>query len=202
MTSLSDRDRRILRLFGFVILPIFVLAYGARPVMSVWTDARDRRAQQDVLLDRERAAVDGAAQLAVPLEAARTALLLEERGLTRASTHQTAYSAIADHVRSLARRDHVLVQQLAELPADSLDGGLRLLRVNVRGESDLAGIGRFLRTIAADPRRIRVSRLLVERGPQNQSGGGTSASDGRNVLVMNVVIEALARIEQSPAGAR
>lgn len=197
MSTLSTRDWRILRVFGLFILPAFALAYGARPLMTEWREARERRSEQEELLSSERAAVARATLLDEPLVAARSALALEERTVTRASTHQTAYSAIAEHVRTLARRDQVMVQQLAELPADSLQDGLRIVRINLRGESDLAGIARFLRAVAVDPRRIRVSRLFVERGPQGPFGGGVAASDGRNVLVVNAVIEALARIDRS-----
>jgi hypothetical protein len=202
MSSLGPRDRRMLRALAFVILPAFAVAYGARPLVRTWSAEREGLLQQMELLQRERAAVAEAGMFDSAIVHRRTMLAREERAVIRASSQPTAFSELADHLRSAARREQVLVHQVSELPVDSVGADLRLLRLGVRGESDLAGITRFIRSIEADPRRIRVTRLFIERQGANNMGGGPATTDGRNVLTLHATIEALALVTASPQAAR
>jgi hypothetical protein len=163
VSSLTPRDRRVLRLLAFVILPVFAVAYGARPLWRAWSAEREDLLQQSALLQRERAAVGEAGTLDSALTHRRALLAVEQRSVIRANSQPTAYSELADHLRGVARREQVLVHQVSELPTDSVGSDLRLLRLAVRGESDLAGITRFIRSMESDPRRIRITRLFIER---------------------------------------
>lgn len=200
MSSLSPRDRRVLRMLAFVILPAFAAAYGARPLVRAWNAERESHVQQTALWQRERTAVAEAGMFDSVIAQRRTMLAREERTVIRASSQPTAFSELADHLRVVARREQVLVHQVLELPVDSLGAELRLLRLGVRGESDLAGITRFIRSIEADPRRVRVTRLFIDRQGTGNLGGGPAATDGRNVLTLHATVEALAVVTSPRTG--
>lgn len=199
--TVTDRDRRTLRVLVYLILPAFAVAYAVRPMAEAWGEAREDLARQADLLERERAviAAAGAGALDAAITSAGATLAREERAVIRASSRPTAFSDLADHLRGAARREQVLVQQVSELSVDSLGGDWQVLRLGVRGESDLAGITRFIRAIEDDPRRIRLTRLFIERQRDGGFAGSDVATDGRNVLTVHATVEALARVT-SPRG--
>lgn len=194
MSPLAPRDRQVLRLLAFVLLPLFAVAYGVRPLVGDWSARRERLALQADLLAREREALTTAGHLDEWMTAALGATAEEERRVIRASALPVAASAFGDRLRELSRRDHVTVLQLSEAGSDSVDTDLRVLRVALRGESDLAGITRLLASIDADASRMRVTRLFIERQAPVAFGDRGGATDGRNVLVVHATVEALARI--------
>ena len=190
--ALSAKDRRALRLLLLVILPAFAFAFGARGFVRALGGRGEQTGQQLDLLAREQAAVADAPTLASRTRDVTRRLNERSASLLIGAPRVALVSELTDRVRSIARQQEVLVTQLSELPSDSLGDGWSTLRVSVRGESDLAGIARLLRAIERDRAQLRVARLLIERPEGSFAGGGPAATDGRLVLNVNVVIEALA----------
>jgi len=189
--ALTAKDRRALRVLTLVVLPLFGIAYGVRPVARAIVERSEQRAQQHDLLVRERTAVAEATHVDSALFFARLALAGESEGLLKGPARAAIMSDLTDRVRSLARQQDVLVLQLTELPADSIGDCWSMLRIAMRAESDLAGVARMLRGLERDVAHLRVSRILIERPDAGFGGGGPAASDGRQVLTMNFTIETL-----------
>ena len=86
----------------------------------------------------------------------------------------------------------MLVVQTTELPADSLMGGIEVLRLSVKAESDLAGILRFLRAIETGAPNVRLTNVSVERAGPGRSGVTAAAADAdpREVLSLTAIVEA------------
>jgi hypothetical protein len=202
MPGLTTRDRRVLLLALFVGGPFFAIAYGARPAWRAYGDRVAALEQQRDLLARERGLVAGAASLDTPTTVTREALRRDLRTVIRSGARATAFSLLTERVRAAARQHDVLVLQASEAGAEELGDGLSLLRVSVRAESDLAGIARLLRAIESDPLQIRTSRVFIERSPQGALGPDGGSTDGRNVLLLNVTIEALAITGGGTGGGR
>jgi hypothetical protein len=198
MRTLTSRERRIVRAF-IVLLPIFAIAYGARAVVGAHRARSEALAQQRSLLERERAVVADSAALSGPIAEARAAAARAARGVLRGTSRPTTHSALIEHLRTIARRNEVLVVQTSELASDSVADGLTLLRIAVRGESDVAGVSRLLRAIEADPLQLRVSRLSIERVAQDGAAAGIP-SDGRQVVIVHATVEALARLDAPRGG--
>lgn len=198
MAPLAARDRRAIVLGAFVLLPAFGLAYGARPFVRALGERRDAAGQQGDLLARERALVNRAPEIPAATAASRSALERELPRSIRSADAATASVRLADYVRGAARAHEVLVVQSTELPADSLVGGIEVLRLSVKVESDLAGILRFLRALETGAPRVRVTALSVERaGP---SASGAAATDGREVLSLAAILEAPLVLTAAPRG--
>lgn len=200
MRAMTSRERRVLKLFIFVLAPLFAAAYGARPLIQAYRERSSLLDEQRELLARERQIVEDATWLAARIDSSRQAFGHESRGLIDGSERATAHAALANHLRAVARRNEVLVNRVTEMPADSIGDGLTLLRVALNAESDLAGVTRFLESVRTDSLQLRISRIFIESSSRNQIGGSAVASDGRYVLSVNATVEALARLRgPSPA---
>ena len=73
---------------------------------------------------------------------------------------------MATYLGELARASHVWLQdRLRRGPATALDGGVRALHVELRGESDLRGVLGFLKSIEGGAKLVRVQRLDISVQP-------------------------------------
>jgi hypothetical protein len=73
-----------------------------------------------------------------------------------------ATAELISHVGELARRSNVSLQSASTRPA-SLVNGVRALRIEVRGESDISGLTTFLEALESGEKLLRVDRLDVSR---------------------------------------
>jgi hypothetical protein len=199
MASLSPRDRRAIVIGTFVLAPAFGLAYGVRPFARALTERHLAASLQRDLLARERAVVAAAPGTPAATAAMRAQLEAELPRAIRAAAVATASVRLADYLRAAARAHEVLVVQTTELPADSLVGGVEVIRLNLKAESDLAGILRFLRALETGVPRVRVTNVSVERaGPV--TAGAADAADVREVLSLTAIVEAPLVLTTAPSG--
>ena len=177
MPPVSARDRRALVIGALVLAPAFGVAYGVRPFARALSERHLAAAQLRELLARERALVAEAPRIPAATAAGRAALEAELPRAIRGAAIATASVRLADYLRAAARAHEVLVVQTTELPADSLMGGIEVLRLSVKAESDLAGILRFLRAIETGAPNVRLTNVSVERAGPGRSGVTAAAAD-------------------------
>jgi hypothetical protein len=188
----TSRERLAVRLLLVAGLPIFAIAYAAKPVLRARLERVEQLAQSRDLLARADQALRDDATLRGELGELRNRERQLMRAVVSAAGEATAVSHISEQVRSLARRHEVLVLSTTEIGTDSTVAGLSLIRLGVRVESDMRGIARLLGAIASDPAALRVSRVFIERraGDLGAPPGDSTA----RALSAHLTIEALARV--------
>lgn len=200
MKVLTARERQLVRMVVVVVLPVFALAYGLRPAVRAYLAQRERVEIEADLLRREVALVADSARLGQSLRLARETLNGELSSTLAGPARATLTSALTDRIRTLARREQVLVQQLVEMPTDSSSDQWLRVRVALRAESDLAGVSRFLLAIQRDTMRLRIEQVRVEHSFARAPDGRLPLGDGRHVLTFGATVEAIGRV--SSVGAR
>jgi len=188
LSRLGQRDARALRLGALVLVP--VLGYGllARPY---WR-GRDRlseavRVQRDLLV-RERALLEDARSYPALGSEVAAAAGRESRLLFQGPSAPAAGGELVSYVGEAARRNRVLVQELATRPAEVAPGALARLQVELRAQSDLEGVLGFLVALERGPRLVRVEALAVER---TEAWAGDAQAD-RETLTLRAAISGVA----------
>ena len=160
--AMNTRDRRALFLGLIVLGPALGYIWGVKPLLASFSRTRDQIFEQRQLLGQEKAAVAAAQRnpgLKRVADSAMTAMgtrLFEGRDDMRASAE------LISHVNEVAQRSDVLLQSNATRPTD-LVNGIRALRVEIRGESDLRGVLTFLQSLESGEKLLRVERLDISR---------------------------------------
>jgi hypothetical protein len=85
-----------------------------------------------------------------------------------------ASAELVSHINNVAQRSDLLLQSAATRPTD-LVNGIRALRVEIRGESDLRGILTFLQTVESGEKLLRVDRLDISRSAAARDVEGVEA---------------------------
>lgn len=184
---LSDRDRRALRLAALVLLPSLGWVYGVRPYMESLTGMRDQVVIERATLARERALL--AERVRNPNaqgDLRKTALATAPR-LFEGRDAVIASAELASYVTATAQRSRVNLQQAATRPMISTTPGVRMLRIEIRGESDLEGILTFLNALETGSKLIRFDKLDVSRAP-----GRSIEEDGFETLSISATVSGFA----------
>ena len=184
MPALSGRDRRAITIGTMVLAPAFALAYGVIPFVGALAARRVTAVGQMDRLVGERKLVEFAARLPAVTAAARLARDAELPRAVRGADVTTATVRLADYVRATARSHDVLVADAVAVGGDSLGGGVEVLRLSLKAESDLAGILRFLRALESGSPTVRISGVSIERARPG------SAEDSRELLSLTAIVEA------------
>lgn len=171
-SSLRPRDRRALGMGAAILIPALAWSAVVRPFVRGLGEDRARLVEQRGLLERELALVAGAPAQGAEESAAnagrsRLAPRLFEGDALSAAT------ALAGYATESARRNGVLVEEIQSGITAEAGPGLTRVEVATRGRSDLAGVLRWLRTLEAGGKLVRVERLSLER--QSDSSPGDSA---------------------------
>src|SRR5204863_3278933 len=83
-----------------------------------------------------------------------------------------ASSQLAAYLGDVARRSRVLMQDAGTRPSSTSPEGIRTLRVEIRAESDIQGIVKFLQTLEGGTKLVRVDRLEISRTPGLEDKNG------------------------------
>ncbi|HEU4628955.1 MAG TPA: type II secretion system protein GspM [Gemmatimonadaceae bacterium] len=180
---LSDRDRRALRLGALVLLPALLWVWAVRPYLDALGAARDRLAIEREALARERALLDGEPALAAAYRAADSAYTEAEATLFSSPDDLLASAELATYVARAARDSHVWLREADTRPATHSPAGVRTLQMEVRAESDLEGLGRFLQALERGPRLVRVASVSI----QDAAGEGDEAAEGDGARPLTLV---------------
>lgn len=194
---MTSRERLAVRLLLVAGLPVFAIAYAAKPMLRARAERVEQLAQSRDLLARAEHALTDDARLRTELAELRARERQSMRAVVSTAGEATAVSHITEQVRALARRHEVLVLSTNEVGTDSTVAGLSLIRIGVRVESDMRGIARLLGAISTDPSALRVSRVFIERRA-GDLGAPVRDSTAR-ALTAHLTIEALARVGDASA---
>lgn len=164
MAALSAKDRRAILVGIGVLLPFAIVLWGVRPYRNAMAEARDRLATERDALARERGAVLTAQRNPALQRMTDSVLHAMQPRLFEGTDDVIASSELAAYVGDLARSHHVWVQDAATRAATSTTPGVRTLHIEIRGESDLAGMLSFLDSLERGDKLVRVERLDVSRG--------------------------------------
>jgi hypothetical protein len=177
LPALSASDRRALFIGAVIVVPSLLFVFGVKPWRAALTDVRSQLVVEREAYARERAAVSAAQRNPLMQHVADSAMQATEPRLFAGRDDVMASAEVATYLGETARANHVWLQEAATRPASALDGGVRALHVEVRGESDLRGILGFLKTLENGGKLIRVQRLdiSVQAGRSDEPGVETLA---------------------------
>ena len=201
LPALGPRDRRALRIGGWIVLPVLVATLVLRPLGSAWLDRGAALDQDRSLLARElRLVADAPRDLAL-LDAGRRALDASASRLFAGAEAVSASAELARYVAREASRSKLDLEQAesetaldAAAPVPNGDATATAasaeqpLRVAIRARGDVEGIVAFLRRLEQGDRLVRVEQIAITAPDEN-------ADDGSLLLVATV--SGLARLGQA-----
>lgn len=185
--KLSDRDRRALRLLALVAVPAMLFAFGVRPWLSHMRDLRDRIATERSTLARELALVQAMPTASVAGREAAAAVRSTEPRLFVGRDDVIASAELASYVGGVGAESRVLVQDAGTRPSVISPTGVRTLRVELRGESDLEGIVGFLNALETGEKLVRIDRVDISR-----AAGGRGEEEGVETLSLSAMVAGFA----------
>jgi hypothetical protein len=193
LSTMSASDRRALFLGAVVLVPSLFFVFAVKPYRAALADVQQQLAVERDAFSRERAAVSAATQHPLMQRAADSAMQAMAPRLFAGPDDVMASAEVATYLGEIARASHVWLQDASTRPATALDGGVRALHVEIRGESDLRGILEFVTTLERGGKFIRVQRLDISSQP------GRSDQPGAETLALSASIVGYA-IPDQPAG--
>jgi hypothetical protein len=166
-SGLSAKDRRAVILGAIVLLPGLLYVFGVKPYRAALEDARDQLAAERSTLSRERAALASARRNPQLQHVADSAMRAMGPRLFEGRDDVMASAELASYLSDVARQTRLYLQDAATRPASEAVTGLRSLRVELRGESDIRGVLRFLLALERGNKLLRVDRLDVSRAARS-----------------------------------
>jgi hypothetical protein len=162
MSAMNSRDRRALILGLAILGPALGYIWGVKPLFASLNRTRDQIFEQRQLLAQEMAAVAAAKRNPDLQRLADSAMHAMAPRLFEGRDDVMASAELVSHINNVAQSGNVLLQSAATRPTDVVNG-IRALRVEIRGESDLRGILTFLHSIESGEKLLRVDRLDLSR---------------------------------------
>jgi len=161
--NLSARERRTVSIGAAITLVSLSALYVVRPYRDALVDARDQLATERSTLARERAAVAESRRNPEMRRLADSAMQTARSRLFEGKDDVMASAELASYLGDVARRTRVFLQDAATRPGTPAPSGVRTLRVEIRGESDLLGTLSFLQALERGEKLVRVDRLDINR---------------------------------------
>lgn len=200
LPALAPRDRRALRIGGWIVLPVLFATLVVRPLGSAWLDRREALDQDRALLARELRLVADAPRDLELLRAERRAL---DASASRLFGGAEAVSASAELARYVAREASGSKLDLEQAETETmLDSAAQLpnggpaatvtdqpLRVSIRARGDIEGIVAFLRALEEGDRLVRVERIAISAPEENPEDGS---------LLLTATVTGLPRLGLTP----
>ncbi len=195
LSAMSPSDRRALILGAAIIVPSLFFVFGVKPYRAALADVEQQLSVERDAFARERAAVSAAKRNPLMQHVADSSMQAMSPRLFAGRDDVMASAEVASYLGEVARGNHVWLQDASTRPATALDGGVRALHVEIRGESDLRGILAFVKTLESGSKFIRVQRLDISTQP------GRSDQPGTETLALSASIIGYAIPEQGSAAA-
>jgi hypothetical protein len=162
-STMSPRDRRAVTWGGAVLALSFLYIWGVRPYREALTDARDQLETERATLSRERAAVATAQQNPQLQHVADSVMRTMGPRLFEGKDDVMASSELAAYIGDMAAQSRVWLQDAGTRPAIKSPEGIRTLRVEIRGESDLLGTLLFIQSLERGDKLVRIDRLDISK---------------------------------------
>jgi hypothetical protein len=160
--SLSDRDKRALRLGVMLAAPILILQFAIKPYGALLSRRTDEFTTQRGLLSRELQLLQQRAAYETHHVQARRLLAETESQLFLSPDEVSASAALTHYVTEHARRAVVQVRQIQTLPAVPLSEEVVAVEVEIRGESDFEGVLTFLQGLEFGDKLITIPVIRIE----------------------------------------
>lgn len=165
LSSMTSRDRRALVLGSTIVGLSLFGVFGVKPFMKSLADDRDRLASERETLARERAAVDAARRNPHLQQVADSAMSAMTPRLFEGQDDGIAGAELDLWVTDVAHESRVFLPTVTTRTGSTSAAGIRMLRSEIRGESDLRGILTFLRALETGDKLVRVERIDLSRAP-------------------------------------
>lgn len=173
LSDMSPSDRRALLFGAAIIVPSLFFVFGVKPYRAALANVQQELSVEREAYARERAAVGAARRNPQLQHVADSAMQAMAPRLFAGRDDVMASAEIATYLGELARSSHVWLQDASTRPATALDGGVRALHVELRGESDLRGILTLVKSLEHGAKFIRVERLDISTQPGRPDQPGT-----------------------------
>jgi hypothetical protein len=173
LSTMSASDRRALFIGAVVLVPSLGYVFGLKPFRAALADVQAQLSVERDAYARERAAVSAAQRNPQMQHVADSAMQATAPRLFEGRDDVMASAEVATYLGGVARASHVWLQDASTRPATALDGGVRALHVEIRGESDLRGILGFLKSLENGGKLLRVQRLDISAQPGRSDQPGT-----------------------------
>lgn len=171
--AMSPGDRRALLLGAAIIVPSLFFVFGVKPYWAARANVQQQLSVERDAFSRERAAVANARRNPLMQHIADSAMQAMAPRLFAGRDDVMASAEVASYLGEVARGNHVWLQDASTRPATALDGGVRALHVEIRGESDLRGILAFVKALEMGDKFVRVQRLDISAQPGRPDQPGT-----------------------------
>lgn len=179
---LDTRDRRALLLGAVTLGPMLLFALVVRPFAHKLSAGRETVVAQRALLARETAALTTVNASRDVARRGDRLLDIAGASLLEGDDALAVSAALAAYVRDVAEESELHLQGTEAAGADLSD-----VRLEVRGDGDIAAIVDFLQAMEHGERLVRVERVGIDRhGPE-----GDGRSTGR--LTLSATIRGYAR---------
>jgi hypothetical protein len=204
LNGLAPRDRRAILVGLGILFPVVVYVMGVKPYRAALDGVRDRVAVETELLARELALLEAAATLPEELHRAEAEAAVYEDRMVRAASGVLAEAELTDLLEGAATRSRVLLEEIrgGELArGEDPPPGLSVVRLNLRGESDLEGILTFLDEIERSRLFLRVRGLALEPEVSRPTSNGSennvnTAPVPTGVVTFQLIVDGFARVEE------
>jgi hypothetical protein len=202
-SGLAPRDRRAILIGLCVLLPAAVYVLGVRPYRAALAEIRDLVSAEQDLLRRERDLLASADAMPWEMETVQEAADHFGDRLVRASSLVLAEGVMSGFLESSAVRSRVLLEEIRGGEPDRGEEpppGLSVLRLHLRGESDLEGVLTFLDEIEKNQLLLRVRGLALEpevaRPDSDDDEDAPRDPIPTGVIEFQMIVDGFARIEE------
>lgn len=201
--GLAPRDRRAILIGLAILLPAVVYVLGVKPYRAALAEIGDLVSAERDLLVRERQLLASAEDLPGEIQEAQEAAGHFGDRLVRASSQVLAEGVLSGLLEASAARSRVLLEEIrgGELGrGEEPPPGLTVLRLHLRGESDLEGVLTFLDEIEKNQLLLRVNGLALEpevaRPDSDDDENGSQNPIPTGVVEFQLIVDGFARIEE------
>jgi hypothetical protein len=166
-STMKPSERRTVIVGGALVLLGLVPIYVVRPYRAALSDARDQLAAERQTLARERAAIATAKQNPQLQHVADSAMRATRPRLFEGRDDVMASAELASYLGDVAHSSRVWLQDAGTRPASPSSDGVRTLHVEIRAESDLLGVMKFIHALEHGDKLIRIDRLDISKSPRS-----------------------------------
>lgn len=201
LAALGPRDRRALRIGGWIVVPVLLATLVARPLANAWIGQRSALFQERALLARELRLVAESPRDRDLLRTELQALDAAAPRLFGGADAVSASAALARYVTRAARESGLSLEQAetetaldraaaGPLPNGSMSRGTSPaeppLRVSIRASGDIEEVVAFLGALEEGDRLVRVEQVTIAAGDE--------ATGDDRALLLSATVSALARL--------
>ena len=155
-----------------ILLPFLLYIWGVRPYLSSLGEQRDQLLLQQTALARERALLAAADRGPIARHAADSLLASAGSRLFEGGDEAVAGGLLTSYLAGVARRSNVLMMEAAGRRVSTTPNGVRVIEVEIRAESDFAGIVDFLQALETGPKVVRMEQVNLTPGGDASGTGG------------------------------